>query len=52
LRVAKIQTAKPHLFGIARRSGRSTFKNRPPEEFRAIRDLVGSKIKTLLKTLE
>ena len=24
----------------------------PPEEFRAVRDLIGSKVKTLLKTLE
>jgi hypothetical protein len=52
LRVAKIQAAKPQLFGIVRRSGRSTFENRSPEEFRAVRDLIGSKVKTLLKTLE
>jgi hypothetical protein len=52
LRVAKIQAAKPQLFGIVWRRSRSTFKNRPPEEFRAVRDLIGSKIKTLLKTLD
>jgi hypothetical protein len=39
------------LFGIVRRSGRSTFKNRPPEKIRAVRDLIESKVKTLLKTL-
>jgi hypothetical protein len=51
LRVAKIQAAKPHLFGVARRSGRSTFKNGPPDEFRTVRDLIERKVKTLLATL-
>jgi len=44
-RVVKIQAAKPHLFGIVWRSSRSTFENRPPDEFER-------KVKTLLKTLD
>jgi hypothetical protein len=52
LRVAKIQAAKPQLFGIVWRSSRSTFKNGLPEEFRAVRDLIGRKVKTLLATLD
>jgi hypothetical protein len=51
LRVAKIQAAKPQLFGIVWRSSRSTFKNRPPDDFRTVRDLIQRKVKTLLKTL-
>jgi len=54
LRVAKIQAAKPHLFGIVPESvrGRSTFKNRPPNEFRTVRDLIEREVKTLLGTLD
>ena len=52
LRVAKIQAAKPQLFGIVWRSSRSTFKNRQPDDFRTVRDLIQRKVKTLLKKLE
>jgi hypothetical protein len=52
MRVAKVQAARPHLLIIARRSGRSTFKNRSPDEFRTVRDLIERKVKTLLATLD
>jgi protein-tyrosine-phosphatase len=60
---AKVERAVPYaLLRFRRRSrtylasprqlpGRSIFKNRAPDEFRAVRDLIERKVKTLLATL-